>query len=129
MKEQKLHNLSRRERQIMDAVYRLGRATAAELQETMPEPPGYSAVRAHLRVLEEKGHLRHEMDGTRFVYLPTLPASKARGAALKNLLTTFFEGSAANAVAALLDLQKDQLGDDELTRLSQLIEDARKEGR
>src|SRR5579863_10078531 len=118
MKDQKLLNLSRRERQIIDAVYRLGRATAAELQESLPEPPGYSAVRAHLRVLEEKGHLRHEQDGTRFIYLPTLPASRARGAALRNLLQTFFEGSAANAVAALLDLEKDQLGDDELARLS-----------
>jgi len=129
MKAEKLIHLSRRERQIMDAVYRLGRATAAELQDALPEPPGYSAVRAHLRVLEEKGHLRHEQDGTRFIYSATVPASRARGAALKNLLSTFFEGSAANAVAALLDLQKDQLGDDELSRLSKLIEQARKEGR
>lgn len=129
MKDQKLLHLSRRERQIMDAVYRLGRATAAELQEALPEPPGYSAVRAHLRVLEEKGHLRHEQEGTRFIYLPTLPAARARGAALKNLLATFFEGSAANAVAALLDLEKDKLGEDELSRLGKLIEQARKEGR
>ena len=129
MKAEKLIHLSRRERQIMDAVYRLGRATAAELQDALPEPPGYSAVRAHLRVLEETGHLRHEQEGTRFIYLPTLPAARARGAALKNLLSTFFEGSAANAVAALLDLEKDKLGEDELSRLGKLIEQARKEGR
>jgi BlaI family penicillinase repressor len=129
MRDQKLLHLSRRERQIMDAVYRLGRATAAELQDSLPEPPGYSAVRAHLRVLEEKGHLRHEQDGTRFIYMATMPASRARGAALRNLLTTFFEGSAANAVAALLDLEKDQLGDEELQRLGKLIDQARKEGR
>lgn len=92
MRDQKLLHLSRRERQVMDAVYRLGRATAAELQDSLPEPPGYSAVRAHLRVLEEKGHLRHELDGTRFIYMATMPASRARGAALRNLLTTFFEG-------------------------------------
>ena len=130
MKAQKLlQSLSRRERQIMDVIYRAGRASASEVLAALPDPPGYSAVRAHLRVLEEKGHLRHEQDGTRHVFLPTLPASLARGAALQNLLHTFFEGSAAKAVAALLDLEKDQLSDDELVRLSRLIEDARKEGR
>jgi predicted transcriptional regulator len=126
---QQLQNLSRRERQIMDVIYRAGRATAGEVLAALPDPPGYSAVRAHLRVLEEKGHLRHEQDGTRHVFRPTLPAAQARGAAMKNLLHTFFEGSATKAVAALLDLEKDQLGDDELESLSQLIEDARKEGR
>ena len=125
----KLQNLSRRERQIMDVIYRAGRATASEVMGALDEPPGYSAVRAHLRVLEEKGHLRHQQDGVRHVYQPTLPAAQARGAAMKNLLQTFFEGSAAKAVAALLDLEKDQLRDDELDRLSQLIDDARKEGR
>ena len=130
MKAQKvLLSLSRREREIMDVIYRAGRATAAEVMAALDDPPGYSAVRAHLRVLEEKGHLRHEQEGTRHVFLPTLPASQARGAAMRNLLQTFFDGSASKAVAALLDLEKDKLGDEELSRLSRLIEQARKEGR
>jgi predicted transcriptional regulator len=124
-----IQGLSRRERQIMDVIYRAGRATALEVQGAIPDPPSYSAVRAHLKVLEEKGHLRHQQDGTRHVFVPTVPASQARGAALKHLVRTFFDGSTSKAVAALLDLEKDRLGDHELERLSQLIELARKEGR
>ncbi len=118
--------LSRRERQIMDVVYRLGRATAAEVQEALPDPPSYSAVRALLRVLEEKGHLRHEQDGPRYVFLPTVPRDKAQRSALRQLVQTFFEGSTAQAVAALLDAPDAKLTDEDLDRLSHLIDQARK---
>ena len=122
-------SLSRRERQIMDVVYRLGRATAAEVQEALPDPPSYSAIRALLRVLEEKGHLRHEQQGPRYVFLPTVPREKARRSALQQLVRTFFDGSTEQTVAALLDLSASELSDAELDRLSQLIARARKEGR
>ena len=120
---------SRRERQIMDVVYRLGRATAAEVQEQLPDPPSYSAVRAHLRVLEEKGHLRHDQDGPRYVFSPTVPREKARRSALSQLVQTFFEGSTAQAVAALLDAPDARISAEELQRLARLIDQARKEGR
>ncbi|HKA18252.1 MAG TPA: BlaI/MecI/CopY family transcriptional regulator [Blastocatellia bacterium] len=122
-------NLSRRERQIMDAIYRLGRATAAEVLENMPDPPGYSAVRAMLRLLEEKGYLRHEQQGPRYIYLPTLSRDKARQSALKQLVQTFFDNSTEQTVSALLDMSKSRLSDEELERLSALIDKARKEGR
>ncbi len=122
-------HLSRRERQIMDVLYQLGEATAAEVMERLPDPPSYSAVRAMLRLLEEKGHLQHEQDGPRYVFKPTLAHDKAQRSALKHLIETFFEGSTEQAVAALLDLSKTKLSDDELDRLSQLIEQAKKEGR
>ena len=121
--------LSRRERQIMDAIYRRGQATAAEVLEDMPDPPSYSAVRAMLRVLEEKGHLRHEQQGPRYVFLPTVPREQARRSALQQLVRTFFDGSTEQTVAALLDLSDRKLSDAELDRLSQLIDQARKEGR
>jgi predicted transcriptional regulator len=121
--------LSRRERQIMDVIYRRGQATAAEVMEEMPDPPGYSAVRAMLRVLEEKGHVKHESQGPRYVFLPTVPREKARRSALKQLVQTFFDGSTEQTVAALLDLSASKLSDDELNRLSQLIDQTRKEGR
>jgi len=121
--------LSRRERQIMDVIYRWGRATAAEVLREMPDPPSYSAVRAMLRVLEEKGHLRHEEQGPRYVFLPTVPRAQARRSALKQLVRTFFDGSTEQAVAALLDLSVSKLTDEELRRLSKLIDQARKEGR
>ena len=121
--------LSCREREIMDVIYRSGRATAAEVLDQLAEPPSYSAVRALLRVLEEKGHLRHEEDGPRYVFVPTVPRERARASALRQLLHTFFDGSTEQAVAALLDLSSTRLSDAELARLSQLIADARKEGR
>ena len=121
--------LSRRERQIMDVVYRTGRATAAEVQEALPDPPSYSAVRAMLRILEEKGHLKHEQDGPRYVFLPTVPREKARRSALRQLVTTFFEGSTAQAVAALLGEPDAKLTEEDLEKLSRLIEQTRKEGR
>ena len=121
--------LSRRERQIMDVIYRLGRATAADVLAQLPDPPSYSAVRAMLRVLEEKGHLRHEQDGPRYVFLPTVNRARARQSALRHLVRTFFDGSAEEAVAALLDMTDGQMSDAELARLSALIEHAKREGR
>lgn len=121
--------LSRRERQIMDAVYARGRATAAEVREAIPDAPSYSAVRALLRVLVDKGRLKHESDGPRYVYRPTVARARACKSALKQLLNTFFDGSTEQAVAALLDLSSSKLTDVELDRLSNLIDQARKEGR
>jgi Predicted transcriptional regulator len=120
--------LSRRERQIMDSIYRRGRATAAEVLEDLPDPPSYSAVRALLRLLEEKGHVRHEQDGPRYVFLPTVTRDRARKSALKHVVRTFFDGSPTDAVAALLDGDT-KLDESELDRLSAMIEQARKEGR
>jgi len=119
--------LSRRERQIMDVVYRMERATAAEVLAGLPDPPSYSAVRALLRILEEKGHLRHEQEGPRYVYLPTLSRDKARTSALRQLVQTFFDGSPAQAVAALLGEPNARFTDAELDRLAQMIEQAREE--
>ncbi|MDQ3013651.1 MAG: BlaI/MecI/CopY family transcriptional regulator [Acidobacteriota bacterium] len=123
------HRLSRRERQIMDIIYSRGQATAADVQEGLPDPPGYSAVRAMLRLLEEKGYLKHEQDGPRYLFKPTLAREKARKSAMKQMLETFFDGSTEQAVAALLNLSKSKLGKEELDRLSQMIETAKKEGR
>src|SRR5262245_8382240 len=122
-------DLSRRERQIMDVIYRRGRATAGEVMEELPDPPGYSAVRAMLRILEEKGHLRHQQEGQRYVFLPTLPADNARRSALRHLLDTFFEGSREKMVAALLDERRGRIDKDELEGMARLIAQARKEGR
>src|ERR1041384_8450796 len=102
-------HLSRRERQIMDVIYSKGRATAAEVLEAMPAPPGYSAVRAMLRLLEEKGYLRHDQEGTRYVYLPTLSRDKARQSALKQLVQPFFDNSTEQAVSALLAMSKSRM--------------------
>lgn len=131
MRKEPTTPLSRREREIMDVIYGApgGRATAAEVLEQLADPPSYSAVRALLRVLEEKGHLRHEEDGPRYVFLPTIPRERARESALRQLLQTFFDGSTEQAVAALLDLSSTRLSDAEPVRLSRLIADARKEGR
>ncbi len=122
-------HLSRRERQIMDAIYLRGRATAQEVLDGLPDAPSYSTVRALLRVLEDKGHLRHEQDGPRYVFRPVVTRERARQSALRQLVTTFFDGSTEQAVAALLDLQGDRLDPAELARLARLIEQARKEGR
>ena len=129
MAEPTVPQLSRRERQIMDVIYARGRATVAEVREGLPDPPSYSAVRALLRILEEKGHLRHEQEGPRYVFLPTVPPDKARESALRHLLRTFFDGSAEGAVAALLDLEAGELSPEEYDRLAARIEQARKEGR
>lgn len=120
--------LSRREREMMNIIFRNGKATANEVMEEMNDAPSYSAVRATLRVLEQKGHLRHQHDGARYVYTPTVPREKARASALDQLLNTFFDGSAASVVATLLE-RKEKLTSEELDRLSRLIEEVRKEGR
>ena len=121
--------LSRREREIMDVIYRGGQATAAEVLENLSDPPSYSAVRAMLRILEEKGHLRHEQQGPRYVFLPTIPREQARRSALKQLVHTFFDGSTEQAVATLLDLSSRKLSDTELDGLARIIDKAREEGR
>jgi predicted transcriptional regulator len=121
--------LSRRERQIMDIIYKLGQASAAEVLENMADPPSYSAVRAMLRLLEEKGYLKHDTDGQRYVFVPTLNREKARKSALQQMLQTFFDGSTEEAVATLLNMSRTGLSTDELDRLSQMIEEARKKGR
>jgi len=113
----------------MEVIYRRGRATAAAVLEDLPDPPSYSAVRAMLRVLEEKGHLRHEQQGPRYMFLPTVPREQARRSALQQLVQTFFDGSTEQAVAALLDQSDRALSDTELARLARLIDQARKEGR
>ena len=121
-------DLSRRERQIIDILYARGRATAAEVQELLPDPPSYSAVRAMLRILEDKGHVRHQQDGPRYVYLPTVARDNAKRSALKHLLQTFFDGSAEQAISALLDDSSARLSDAELDRLASLIDQARRPG-
>ena len=122
-------NLSRRERQIMDIIYRLERASAAEVLDRLPNAPSYSAVRAMLRILEEKGHLLHTQDGPRYIYSPTVAAAEASRSALRHVLKTFFDGSPAQAMAALLDETAEEMSDDELARLSTLIEQAQQDGR
>jgi predicted transcriptional regulator len=121
--------LSRRERQIMNAVYQLGQATVAEVIAKLPDPPSYSAVRALMSILEQKGHLRHQQQGARYVYLPTVAVAKARKGALTSLLNTFFDGSTKEAIAALLELPEGRLSKEELDDLSELIAKSRKEGR
>jgi predicted transcriptional regulator len=121
--------LSRRERQIMDILYRLGSATAAEVQQNLNDAPSYSAVRALLRILEEKGHLKHAYDGPRYVYAPVVSRPVAQKSALRQLVKTFFGGSTSNAVAALLDMSGDDLSDAELERLGRLVEQAKREGK
>ncbi|MDX1660447.1 MAG: BlaI/MecI/CopY family transcriptional regulator [Gemmatimonadota bacterium] len=121
--------LSRRERQIMDIVYRLGRASAADVRENLPDPPSYSAVRAMLRVLEEKGHVAHEQEGPRYVFRPTVSLESVRESATRRLMRTFFDNSVEEAVATLLDVSSSNLTEEELDRLVERIREARKEGR
>jgi BlaI family penicillinase repressor len=120
--------LSRRERQIIDILYRRGRATAAEVMEDLPGNSSYSTVRTQLRVLEEKGHVRHEQDGQRYVYTPAVARGTVRRSALKHLVETFYEGSVEQAVAALLGGEGSRLSEEELDRIEGLIKKARKEG-
>lgn len=128
MTRQPHHDLSRRERQIIDILYTQGRASAAEVQAALPDPPSYSAVRAMLRILEEKGHVRHEQDGPRYVYLPTVARDNAKRSALRHMLQTFFDGSAEQAISALLDDSSTRLSDRELDRLARMIDQARRTG-
>jgi predicted transcriptional regulator len=121
-------DLSRRERQILDILYQRGQATAADVQNALPEPPSYSAVRALLRILEDKGHVRHHQDGPRYIYLPTIARDNAKRSALRHMVRTFFDGSAEQAISALLDESSTKLSPAELDRLARLIEDARRSG-
>lgn len=129
MARKTLDRLSRRERQIMEVIWAAGQATATEVQERLPDPPSNSAVRALLKILETKGHLRHVSDGNRYVFLPTVAPDRARRSAMRSLLHTFFEGSPEKAVVALLDVSRPELSDAELERISRLIDQAREEGR
>ena len=129
MGDRKLPPLSRRERQIMDVIYRLEAATASEVLENLPDPPSYSAVRAILRILEEKGHLTHAQDGPRYVFRPVVPRTAARQSALRQVVRTFFDGSATQAVATLLGMSESALSPDEARQLTQLIEKAKREGK
>jgi predicted transcriptional regulator len=124
-----LQGLSRRERQIMDVLYAMGAATVGEVLERIPDPPSYSAVRATMRTLEEKGHVLHQQDGPRYVYKPTVERESARTAALKHLVRTFFNGSAEQAAAALLGMQESRVDSDALARLTEQVNRAREEGR
>jgi predicted transcriptional regulator len=127
MKIQK--NLSRRERQIMDIIYEMKEATALQVLERLPSAPSYSAVRALLRVLENKGHLTHRQEGPRYIFKPILPKDKASRNALRHLLKTFFDNSAEDVVAALLDLAEEDLSEEDYRRLLDLIRKAQREGR
>jgi len=120
--------LTRRERQIVDILYRRGRATAGEVMEELPGEPSYSTVRTQLRVLEEKGHVRHEEQGLRYVYMPAVPRGAARKSALRHLIDTFFDGSAEQVVGALLGGAGSRLTDEELDRIAELVARARKDG-
>jgi BlaI family penicillinase repressor len=120
--------LSRRERQIMDILYKRGRATAADVMEELSGDPSYSTVRTQLRVLEDKGHVSHEEEGVRYVYVPTVPRRAARKSALRHLVDTFFDGSAEQVVAAVLGGESTRLSDEELNRIAALVAKAKKEG-
>ncbi|GMV98948.1 MAG: BlaI family transcriptional regulator [Candidatus Hydrogenedentota bacterium] len=121
--------LSRRERQIMDIVYANGNVTAADVHAALPDPPSYSTVRALLRILVDKGHLKHKKEGARYVYQATRPRTRAARAAMKRVLDTFFSGSPERAVAALLDVSDKDMSEDEYRRIIAVIEQAKQEGR
>ena len=124
-----MQGLSKRERQIMDVVYELGEATATDIQNRLPDPPSNSAVRTHLRILMEKQHLQHRREGKSYVYFPTLDPEKAKKRALKDLIKTFFSGSVEHTVATLIGMSRDELSDEDLDRLSTMIDQAKKEGK
>ncbi len=128
-REQPLLDLSRRERQIIDIVYRRGRASAAEVREDLPDAPSYSSVRTLLSILEQKGHLKHVEEAGRYIYSPTRRRENVGRAALRRVLQTFYQGSVEKTMAALLDISESRLSDEEMKRLAELIEEARKEGR
>jgi BlaI family penicillinase repressor len=128
MTKQNTHDpLSRRERQVMNIIYARGQATAVEIHESLPDPPTFSATRAIIRTLEEKGHIRHEEQGLRYLYLPVVSADKAKRSALSNLVSTFFQGSPSRLLATLLDGSTAKLTEDELKELERLIQQARQE--
>jgi predicted transcriptional regulator len=127
MSKKSLTSLSRRERQIMDIIFKTGSASVSEVRKLLPDPPSYSAVRALLNILEKKGYLKHKASGPKYVYFPTLSQDKAKHSALKHTMKTFFQDSTESVVAALLDISGSKLTDEELDRLSKLIEQAKKE--
>jgi predicted transcriptional regulator len=129
MQKNQEHHLSRRERQIMDIIHRRGKATVAEVSESLPDPPSYSAVRAMMRILEEKGHLKHRQEGARYVYMATQSREKASRSALKRVIATFFDGSIEQAVSALIDSSDAKLSGTELDKIQQIIDQAKKEGK
>ena len=129
MPKKTLDRLSRRERQIMEVIYAAGRATVTDVLDALPDPPSYSAVRALLRILETKGHLRHLIEGTRYVFSPTLSPDRARRSAMRSMIQTFFQGSTEKAVAALLEVSRAGISEEELARISRMIDKAREEGR
>jgi predicted transcriptional regulator len=120
--------LSRRERQIMDILYQRGKASASDVRESMEDAPSYSAVRAMLRILEEKGHIKHQADGAKYIFMPSVARDKAKRSAVKHVMETFFNGSPEQIVAALLDVASTRLTAAELDRMSAMIERAKKEG-
>ncbi len=122
-------HLSRRERQILDVLYKAGKATAADVQAGLPDPPSYSAVRAMLRILEDKGHIRHDLDGLRYVYMPTVARDKAKRSALRHVVNTFFNGSASQVMAALVEISPKDLSDEDIARLQKLIDTSGKAGK
>ena len=121
--------LSRRERQIMDILYQRGKSSASDVREAMPDAPSYSAVRAMLRVLEDKGHVKHRSEGLRYVYLPMVTHDKARRSAVKHLVDTFFSNAPEDVVAALLDVSSPRVTREELDRMSEMIERAKRDGK
>jgi len=121
--------LSRRERQIMDILYQSGKASASDVQKAMPDPPSYSAVRAMLRTLEEKGHIRHEADGLKFIYMPVENKDKVKRSTIRHMMRTFFGDSPEQVVAALLDGSAKKLTEEELNRMAEMIEKARRESK
>jgi predicted transcriptional regulator len=129
MANRKGDGLSRRERQIMDALYKLGRASAAEVRDAIPNPPTYTAVRTHLGILQEKGHIKFESDGTRYIYEPVVSREEMAKVAVTNVVDTFFGGSVELIVATLLEQREATITDEQLERISEMIEQARREGR
>ena len=129
MASEELTGLSRRERQIMDFLFERGKASVAEVMDGIPNPPGYSAVRATLRTLEQKGRVEHEEDGRAYVYKPTVKRETARKSALSHVLKTFFNGSTEQAMAALLEMRRTKLSDVELDQMARMVEQAKREGR
>lgn len=125
----KKEELSRRERQIMDALYRLGRASAAEIREAISDPPTYTAVRTHLTILQDKGHIRYQSDGTRYIYEPIVPREEMAKSVIESVLQTFFDNSIERVVATLIHRDDAPVSQDQLDRLAEIIEHARKEGR
>lgn len=128
-KNNKDRGLSRRERQIMEALYRLGKASAADIRGALPNPPSYTAVRTHLTILQEKGHVRHRSDGPRYIYEPVVPREEMAKTAIEGVLLTFFGNSVERFVATLLGRKESQISPEQLDRLAQVIERAKREGR